>query len=122
MKAVALVAWRYESKIEDCLGFAVYRIDLNSRQTAALPAWVGFKGQSNKDWHPSTTEVWPVQKFNWRDLTARRDGFYQYKIVPMIGSPGSLTPLADHTIATNPVHLTPNRGSLFSYFNRGILS
>ena len=119
---VALVAWRYESKIEDCLGFAVYRIDLNSRQTAVLPAWVGFKGQSNKDWHPSTTEVWPVQKFNWRDLTARRDGFYQYKIVPMIGSPGSLTPLADHTIATNPVHLTPNRGSLFSYFNRGILS
>ena len=35
----------------------------------ALPAWVGFKGQNNPAWTRKDTEVWPVQKFEWKDLT-----------------------------------------------------
>lgn len=119
---VAFVAWKYNQKIPNCLGFAVHRTDLNSGTTIPLPAWVGFQGQSNADWKPQTTEVWPIQKFNWRDLTAKRGGFYQYKIVPMIGSVGNLEAQNDLAITSNQIHLTPDHGSIFTYFNRGILS
>src|SRR5262249_22942869 len=87
---VAFIAWRYDQKIPNCLGFAIYRIDLNSGTTTLLPAWVGFKGQSNPKWDYQTTAIWPIQKFNWRDLTAKKGGFYQYQIVPMTGIVGKL--------------------------------
>lgn len=119
---VAFIAWKYNQKISDCLGFAVYRTDLNSGTTIPLPAWVGFQGQSNTNWKPQTTETWPIQKFNWRDLTAKRGGFYQYKIVPMTGSVGKLEAQNDLALTTNQIHLTPDHGSIFTYFNRGILS
>ena len=51
---IAFVAWKYDTKIENCLGFAVYRIDLNAKTTAALPAWVGYQGESNENWQPKT--------------------------------------------------------------------
>jgi len=119
---IACVAWKYSEKIASCLGFSVTRIDLNSNQKVPLPAWVGFKSDSNENWTPKTTEQWPVQKFEWRDLTAKQDGFYQYQIVPMIGTPGQLTPRDDMAIKTNPVHLSSNRGDISAYFNQGILS
>lgn len=119
---IAFISWKYKDKIKDCLGFAIYRIDLNAQTTTPLPAWVGFKGGSNDDWKPSTTEKWPIQKFNWGDFTAKRGGFYQYKIVPMVGTPDNLQPLAALAVASNPVHLSPERGIFSTYFNRGILS
>jgi phosphatidylserine/phosphatidylglycerophosphate/cardiolipin synthase-like enzyme len=119
---VAIVAWLCQEKIPGCLGFAVYRTDLSSGITAPLPAWVGFPGESNKNWQPRTTEQWPVQKFHWKDLTAKPGGLYQYRIVPMTGKPGSLQPAAAPVWETNPIHLTPDRGNVFTYFNRGILS
>ena len=101
---VAIVAWAPDQSIDGCLGFAVYRTDLRSGQTVPLPAWVGFKGQSNKDWKAQTTEVWPIQKFHWKDLTARRGGSYRYKIVPMLGTPGVLS-------RTRPCPGTPTRST-----------
>lgn len=119
---VAWLAWEIEQKIPDCLGFAVYRTDLATNKREALPAWVGFQGQSNAGWAAQTTAVWPVQKFNWRDLTAHRGGSYSYELVPMVGKPGALKPLPDHSLTTNSVALVPKRGSISTYFNRGILS
>jgi phosphatidylserine/phosphatidylglycerophosphate/cardiolipin synthase-like enzyme len=119
---VAVVAWLSEQKIPGCLGFAVYRTDLSSGTTEALPAWVGFKGGSNPGWQQQTTEVWPVQKFHWKDLTAKRGGLYQYRVAPMVGTPGNLRPVAASAWETNPIHLTPDRGEVFTFFNRGILS
>lgn len=119
---VALICWQFDSKIEGCLGFAIYRTDKATQKTQALPAWVGFQGESNKNWQPNTTEVWPVQKFNWRDLTATRGSTYSYKIVPMVGTPGSLKPQSKLALITNAVTLTPKRGICSAYFNRGILS
>ncbi len=118
----ALVAWKYDKKIPNCLGFAVYRTDLNSGIRSTLPAWVGFQGQSNENWQPKTTEQWPVQKFNWRDLTAKHGGFYQYQVAPMVGTQDKLNPLNDQLMTSNPVHLGPERGDTSAYFNRGILS
>jgi hypothetical protein len=119
---VAIIAWLSEQKISGCLGFAIFRTDLSSGLVEPLPAWVGFRGQDNANWQAKTTETWPVQKWHWKDLTAKRGGLYQYRIVPMLGSPDSLRPAAAQTWDTNPVHLTPDRGDVFTYFNRGILS
>ena len=125
---VAQIVWRYEAKIPGCLGFAVYRKEGApdaSGTWVALPAWVGFVGQSNPSWTPKTTEVWPIQKFEWKNVTAKRGGTYSYRIVPVSGDPGGQAPLtqhADEALLAGPVTLTPRRGSFDTYFNRGILS
>ena len=119
---VAIIAWEPAGPIDNCLGFAVYRTDLGSGQTEPLESWVGFQGQSNPDWKPQSTEVWPVQEFHWKDLEAAWGGSYRYKVVPMIGTPGKLKPHSTISWESNPVHVTPDRGGVLAYFNRGILS
>jgi phosphatidylserine/phosphatidylglycerophosphate/cardiolipin synthase-like enzyme len=73
---VAYLAWKTDAKIPDCLGFMITRIHLdddnNEVERRILPAWAAFKTQSNPDWNEQDTSVWPIQKFNWRDLTLRR--------------------------------------------------
>ncbi|HEX5185372.1 MAG TPA: hypothetical protein VFV86_00655 [Nitrososphaeraceae archaeon] len=125
MKAIAfsnndigLVVWKYK-KIPKCLGFCLSRIDLQSRVEYILPAWVGFKEPtSSKVSKPRTTMEWPVQKFNWRDFTAKRGGFYQYKVVPMVGPEDNLKPHEDpsHTLLTNPGNLSPRCGDISVIF------
>jgi len=126
---VAQLGWAFSKPIDECLGFAIYRIDSNTKKQVPLPAWVGFQGGSNDEWKAHTTEEWPVQKFNWRDLTAERGHSYTYQIVPMVGTPGSLSPDVGQTLTTNEITLTPCAGakgpkdeSIKAYFNRGILS
>ena len=119
---VALVAWSYPEKITSCLGFAVYRAESGKTTWEALPAWVGFQGEANPNHEHKTTEIWPVQKFSWKDVTARRGGAYRYKIVPMVGNPGHLTADTSNGVETNEVSLRPEHGSISAYFNRGILS
>jgi phosphatidylserine/phosphatidylglycerophosphate/cardiolipin synthase-like enzyme len=125
---VAQIVWRYPERIPGCLGFAVYRKegapDAPGDWTP-LPAWVGFQGQSNTAWTRNTTEVWPIQKFEWKDLTAERGKTYSYKIVPASGAPSTTRKLnldEGNAAVSNAVTLTPERGSFRTYFNRGILS
>jgi phosphatidylserine/phosphatidylglycerophosphate/cardiolipin synthase-like enzyme len=80
---VAYLAWTIDEKIDDCLGFEVTRVYLDASGAPVLrpdgtedrvktAAYVAFEGQSNKDWNPQDTGVWPVQKMAWRDLTLRK--------------------------------------------------
>lgn len=74
---VAFLAWDLDvNSIPDCLGFHVSReyLDQNDKiiESRPLASYVAFKGQSNPDWLPQNTTVWPVQKFTWRDLTLRK--------------------------------------------------
>lgn len=124
---VVQIIWRYPQKLPGCLGFAIYRKDSKSEKGTwdPLPAWVGFKGQSNEAWKSQPTSVWPIQKFSWKDLTATRGGTYSYRIVPTTGVPvvGQPLQLLDaQAVETGEVTLTPDRGNFKSYFNRGILS
>src|SRR5580704_6552416 len=71
---IAYISWEISGMITGCLGFEITRLypdDPNSN--VVLPAWVAFKGQTNKQWQPQTTSVWPIQKLNWRDLTLRKE-------------------------------------------------
>jgi phosphatidylserine/phosphatidylglycerophosphate/cardiolipin synthase-like enzyme len=122
---VVLVVWHYEQPIVGCLGFEVSRHEGGSGADGAwtpLPAWVGFEGEKNPDWTAKTTAVWPIQKFEWKDLTAEHGKTFAYRIVPMAGTPGNLKPQLDRALYTQTVTLTPTRGSFSTYFNRGILS
>ncbi|HEX6661092.1 MAG TPA: phospholipase D-like domain-containing protein [Sphingomicrobium sp.] len=74
---VAFLAWETDPPtIPGCLGFHIVReyLDANHNVTEEQPlaAYVAFKGQSNPDWESQNTTIWPVQKYNWRDLTLRR--------------------------------------------------
>jgi hypothetical protein len=88
-----------------------------------LPAWVGWQGGSNENWQPKTTDVWPVQKFNWRDFTAKPGGQYQYQVIPMTGKPDALQEESNLQLTTPVVSLTPETANnIDAYFNNGILS
>ena len=74
---VAFLAWRTDPvTIPDCLGFNIVREYLDDsdavREARPLASYVAFDGQGNSDWQSQNTSIWPVQKFNWRDLTLRR--------------------------------------------------
>jgi len=122
---VVFLAWQYEKAILQCLGFTVRRKDLNqpSPSFAPLPAWVGWQGGSNQNWQPKNTDIWPVQKFSWRDFTAKPGGRYQYQVIPMIGTPDNLAPDTDLLLTSDVVNLTPDTANnVLAYFNNGILS
>lgn len=74
---VAYIAWDIDGEsIPDCLGFNIVREFLNAAgdviEAKPLAAYVAFKGQHNPEGLAQNTTVWPVQKFNWRDLTLRK--------------------------------------------------
>ncbi|MDF3831426.1 phospholipase D-like domain-containing protein [Cupriavidus basilensis] len=146
--AVAYVAWTVDQPIPDCLGFEITRIYADGTERA-LAAWVAFEGQSNPDWLPETTSVWPVQKFTWRDLTVRQrrdeaslrpaDPVVKYRIRPVARMRDDLQPIPapaeaqytgtplplgylDQGIETANVKVTGDFGEVQAAFNSGILS
>jgi phosphatidylserine/phosphatidylglycerophosphate/cardiolipin synthase-like enzyme len=117
---IAVVAWTFDKHLDGCLGFAIVRIDADGKETT-LPALASFKDQP-KDPNRSTAQA-PVQKFWWKDLFAERGGTYKYRIVPMGGKPGALTPLAGvDPPVSNSVTLTEDRPPFKAFFNRGIVA
>jgi phosphatidylserine/phosphatidylglycerophosphate/cardiolipin synthase-like enzyme len=118
---IVLIAWTYDKFIDGCLGFAVHQINEKTKVERVLPATARFKVQENVK--GLTTADAPIQKFWWKDLYAVRGETYTYKVVPMGGTPGKLTPLAGYQpLVTAPVTLTPKRGAFEAYFNRGIVA
>lgn len=79
---VAIISWKYDNKIKGCLGFNIEREDVKTGQRTKLAAWVGFSDQTNPDWVMKDTSIWPVQKYNWKDLTAPKEHSYIYHIIP----------------------------------------
>ena len=120
---IAVVAWTFDRHLDGCLGFAIHQIDIdaNNRETI-LPALARFENQ-DKGLKLDTSQA-PVQKFWWKDLFAKRGGTYQYRIVPMGGTPGgTLTPLAGvDPLLSNKISLTEKRPPFSAYFNRGIVA
>jgi phosphatidylserine/phosphatidylglycerophosphate/cardiolipin synthase-like enzyme len=93
---VAYLAWDVAEKIEDCYGFMITRVHetgVDRGQRRILPTWVSFQDQNNPNWNEQDSSVWPVQRFEWRDLTLRKsrdttevrpiDFRVHYEIVPV---------------------------------------
>jgi phosphatidylserine/phosphatidylglycerophosphate/cardiolipin synthase-like enzyme len=148
---VAYLAWKTDGKINDCLGFMITRINLDTGERRLLPAWVAFDTQSNPKWEEQDTSVWPIQKFSWRDLTLRRSRNTlqirapfraKYEIVPVgPAAPGRVAVPPSPTAQpgkykgdpiplfvcgeageTNAFTVTDNFGDVSAFFNNGILS
>jgi phosphatidylserine/phosphatidylglycerophosphate/cardiolipin synthase-like enzyme len=124
---VATIAWSFGKRPDGCMGFALYRIDANGEETV-LPSHAVFPGQ--KIAPGQTTAEFPIQKFYWKDpfarLVAEKTNSYafRYKIVPLEGKPGNLTPMSSlPMLITNQVELTSKCSpSLSATFNRGLIS
>ena len=72
---IAYLAWQADAAIADCVGFMVTRVhetgpDAGDRRV--LPTWIAFTDQSNPNWINQDSSVWPIQQYEWRDLTLRR--------------------------------------------------
>ncbi len=120
--SVVFIAWQYDKPIANCLGFDVRRTNLKTKVMTHLPTWVPFQGETNEEWKPRGSDVWPVQKFSWRDFSTESGGSYQYEVVPMVGTPGGLKPQEALAVTTNPVNLSTDYGDISAAFTNGILS
>src|ERR1700738_4278082 len=106
---IAVVAWTFGGKLANCLGFAVYRIDVRAGTETCLPAMATFPKQAAPPGRNTAND--PVQKFFWKDVYAQRGGTYKYKIVPVGGTPGEkLQPLPFGPLVSNTIQLSPRYG------------
>nr|WP_315203243.1 phospholipase D-like domain-containing protein [uncultured Flavobacterium sp.] len=119
---VVLLVWTYEHQIPDCLGFCIERRNIQTNHVTTLQNMLGFKKGKIGVREFKDTNIWPIQKFNWRDFSAESGQTYVYTITPMIGLPDNLNPKNELSITTNNVKLSPGEGKIKAYFNRGILS
>jgi phosphatidylserine/phosphatidylglycerophosphate/cardiolipin synthase-like enzyme len=114
---VAYIAWDVKEKIPDCLGFMITRVHESGGdkgQRRILPTWVAFRDQNNPNWNEQDSSVWPIQRFEWRDLTLRKsrnttavrpiDFAVHYEIVPVgLAGPGrTAIPPSPTAPATDP--------------------
>src|SRR5262249_26762718 len=112
---------------DGCMGFAIYRID-NKGKESVLPSHAVFKGFTIKK--GQTTAQFPLQKFYWKDPYARLEAEktgnrkFRYKIVPLEGKPGSLTPMTKLPfLISNEVELSSEMAKgVNAIFNRGLIS
>jgi phosphatidylserine/phosphatidylglycerophosphate/cardiolipin synthase-like enzyme len=119
---VVYLWWSVPEKIEDCLGFSIHRVIDGIEETKGLYATVGFSIKDDKRKSPQTTDEWPVQSFNWKDLYAPHDKEIRYRIYPMTGSWDNLTMDTQNVIITEAVKRSQDFGDVKVIFNRGILS
>lgn len=72
---VAYLAWEADAPIAGCIGFMVGRVHEtgdDAGTTRLLPTWIAFTDQSNPQWLEQDSSVWPIQQYQWRDLTLRK--------------------------------------------------
>ncbi|MFZ2053097.1 MAG: phospholipase D-like domain-containing protein [Candidatus Aminicenantales bacterium] len=112
--------WSVEQKIPSCLGFTIRRVTPDGKETP-LPAWVGFE-KMKKIVRPKTTDQWPVQGFQWKDVTGPRDVDVKYRIIPLGGTPDNPKPLPGPIIETPIVRMTRQYGPVGVTFNRGLVA
>jgi len=109
---VAYIAWEVKEKIKDCIGFMVTRVHVtgdDAGKRRILPTWVAFTDQNNPNWNEQDSSVWPIQNFEWRDLTLRKsrdttnirpiDFEVYYEIVPVRLAHAGEHPLPDSPTA-----------------------
>ncbi len=117
--------WTYPHRIPNCLGFSIHRVIDGIEEPHGLQASVGFSATADPRKQPQTTDEWPIQSFNWKDVYAPRDQPLSYRIIPMIMNGDDWQHLVqdrDKMIETDIVSSTQQFGDARIVFNRGFLS
>src|ERR1700733_14090475 len=88
----ALIVWKYDEPITNCVGFAIYKkINEESEALAApLNNRVGFPDDKYIPGEQRPSTEWPIQRFLWNDFTVKTGEKIQYMIVPMLLQDGDL--------------------------------
>jgi len=93
---VVTVAWDFvagqDAKRDGLLGFAIERAELAGGKVVERYFLRGIKRFKNKDdglppGTPVPTSEHPVQSFQWGDYSAKPGTTYQYRVVPVYGTP-----------------------------------
>lgn len=119
---IVYIWWTVPRKINDCLGFSIHRIINGKEEKKGLKATVGFDVVADKRKSPQTTDEWPLQTFNWKDLYAPHDKRIQYRIIPMRGTWDNLQADRKLSFVTPAIMRTQTYDDLKVIFNRGLLS
>lgn len=117
---IAYIWWSVAEKIPGCLGFSIHREE-EGKAPVPLPAWVGFERATGPQ-RPKTTDVWPIQSFQWKDVFASREGRFRYRIYAVRGTPPSPERDEQPLIITPFVALEEQFGKVRVVFNRGLLA
>lgn len=120
----AYAVWVADKPIEDCLGFALYRLPAGAKSPEIVPTFVGpttekrIPAGTNR---PST--VWPIQKFMWSDYLVGTETEVRYQVAAMCGPDFEHMKPGPKSNWSEPVTLSvPAGAAIKAYFNRGIVS
>lgn len=124
---MASIAWKTNSPIHGCRGFAIER-DVSGPKGDApsgfVYTWVGFKEGEHKEGESQPSTVWPVQRDLWSDYVVSIGQKVRYRIIPMLGPAGKLeqAPQEQWSDWSDWVMIdTGNTEGFLAYFNRGIV-
>ena len=121
--------WELGGGRNDFLGFAIKRVPGFRRGVAVeaeswLPNRIDFSGPS-ADGSDKPSVRAPIQKFLWWDAridTEDRGSTFDYRIIPVVGSPDHLD-LLDSEALTLTVQIPRlEEGGIGTYFNRAVMS
>jgi len=119
----ALIAWQLDAAIPGCLGFALFR--RRNGRDEIVDNRIGWENlvppPKPGTFKPST--VWPIQRFLWTDFLVSRGDKVQYRVVPMVGTPNSMTQATSLASDWTPPMLISagNSSGIEAFFNRGIV-
>src|SRR5581483_1943948 len=120
----AIIVWKYEKAITNCIGFAIFRKHQGQSDAAAeaIPNKVGFADEQYQPSEQRPSTIWPIQRFTWVDFTVKMNDVVLYKVVPILLEHGRL--VKDEANASDwigPVSIVTGT-QLQAYFNRGLIS
>jgi len=115
------------SAVDGCLGF---QIEVQNNDAPGSPIEVlhnlkGFKNDDPKVGESRPSSQWPFQTFSWTHhavLHGATGDHLSYRVTPMRGQPGNLTPDAENASEWIRVELTRAAGpDAEAFFNRGVI-
>lgn len=127
----AFLIWR-AGRIDGCLGFAIQREWHRRAHPSLAPAGpagpagpeyllnrVGFQAEPSMAANPRKPSTeWPFQRYNWTDHDIGAGDRVRYRVIPMTGSAGTLSPRDDLASPWVDAVAAQPDGTLRFYFNR----
>lgn len=117
--------WTDGHERTEFLGFAIERTPgFGGAASSWLPNRIGFNGPLPDQGDLPSNEA-PIQKFYWWDARitdADRGSSLSYRVVPVVGSPSSLTLLDDQSATIQVPIPEIEVNGIGSYFNRAVVS
>src|SRR3954468_4767303 len=121
----AYVVWRYDEPTPGCRGFALYR-RLKGGAEPPVNTFTPFAGQTKQEGEHRPSTEWPIQRFSWTDVLARKGEVVQYRVAPIVRDSDDAPLRAADELSTDwtpELAITAKASDeLYAFFNRGVLA